>query len=952
MSQEVAEQALFEIRRDVDERDGSGMLSDSELFDSAAEAWQRNGVGDLFPGNLLTFLPGSPAFDVEEATDAVGQTLTDIFDDGIPSFEEIKDLLSSGVSAALIVTGLSAGAIYGKRRSDYAGLPQFTNQITPDGNLYAIIDENTNKIVAIEDRTGFSSTLDEILLELLSPFIPGNLFASTIALFGDDFRRTLTESSDPNAFDGDINPVAPPRVFNPKQNNISDEATSGNDTLWGTDSLLSFGGNDSISGGSGNDVIFGAGGEDSLSGDTGEDILWGQEGSDNLSGGTNNDVLRGGESDDRLDGGDGSDILDGGDITLPGEDDGDDTLNGDGGDDVLLGGSGDDVLDGGDGDLDTAYYSGSVDEYDFSISDDGEVVTITHARGSREDGQDTLQNVEFGQFADELVPLSGIDLVFVIDATSSMSDDIAAVKQQARQIIEETIEEVPLARFAIVTYRDPGQTQTNLTFTTDVDEAVAGINSISVSGGGDFPEGVNSGLLHALRNEDGLGQWRQSPTPRAIFLVGDAPAKDTELRDDVNTIAIQEFIEIDENITPEPFTFTSSLFTSRIKAQDYDIVLNTPVSRTVPAEPVRVFPIAIGQSGTSGFNRTLADFQDVADATGGEVFTAADASDVVPALLEAIDTVIDDVEMPPDNNPPALENDITTTPIGTAITIDVLANDSDADGDALTITQVSDLTGGTASIVNNQVRFVPTLFFVGTASFSYTATDDEVEVSASVTIDVQIPDNAISGSGNLNGTGADEVIVGDDSNNNINTNGGADIVLGRGGDDIINGSNSADQISGGAGNDQINGNGGADIIFGGAGNDRINGSASSEFIDGGAGNDEINANGGADNILGGEGDDIIRTGSGNDLINSGTGNDLVQLNGGQDIVTLQEGDGFDRIENFQLGNTTFDIDVDVSSLSFSSSNGGVEILLNGDVLAFVTNSQVSTFQDNLNTIFV
>ncbi|MGB7442850.1 MAG: hypothetical protein WA919_17430 [Coleofasciculaceae cyanobacterium] len=56
--------------------------------------------------------------------------------------------------------------------------------------------------------------------------------------------------------------------------------------------------------------------------------------------------------------------------------------------------------------------------------------------------------------------------------------------------------------------------------------------------------------------------------------------------------------------------------------------------------------------------------------------------------------------------------------------------------------------------------------------------------------------------------------------------------------------------------------------------------------------------------------------------------------------------------NFQLGATTFR-GVNGNELSFEQSNSGVNILAaGGDLLASVDGTQVSTFTDNLSTIFV
>jgi Ca2+-binding RTX toxin-like protein len=217
-----------------------------------------------------------------------------------------------------------------------------------------------------------------------------------------------------------------------------------------------------------------------------------------------------------------------------------------------------------------------------------------------------------------------------------------------------------------------------------------------------------------------------------------------------------------------------------------------------------------------------------------------------------------------------------------------------------------------------------------------------------------IPDDArtgTDGNNSLNGTRNGEFILGLGGNDNINSNGGEDSIFGGDGNDNINGSSAQDYIQGGDGNDQINGNGGEDTLLGGAGNDQINGSSSSEFIHGGSGNDTINGNGGDDHLLGGAGNDVITSGSGDDLINGGLGRDLIQLNGGNDVVVLEAGGGIDRIRNFQLGNTQFDVR-GLGTVTVKQSRNDVKLSLDNEILAFVENAQASTFNANLDAIFI
>ena len=82
-------------------------------------------------------------------------------------------------------------------------------------------------------------------------------------------------------------------------------------------------------------------------------------------------------------------------------------------------------------------------------------------------------------------------------------------------------------------------------------------------------------------------------------------------------------------------------------------------------------------------------------------------------------------------NPPVAVDDSYTTAEDTTLDRPVsgagspAANDTDADGDPLTVTAVSGATGGTASISAGQVHFAPTanLCGAGAGGFDYTVSD-------------------------------------------------------------------------------------------------------------------------------------------------------------------------------------------------------------------------------------
>ncbi|MCP3854226.1 MAG: tandem-95 repeat protein [Actinomycetia bacterium] len=87
------------------------------------------------------------------------------------------------------------------------------------------------------------------------------------------------------------------------------------------------------------------------------------------------------------------------------------------------------------------------------------------------------------------------------------------------------------------------------------------------------------------------------------------------------------------------------------------------------------------------------------------------------------------VEVTPVNDSPEAANDVAVVIENRATTIDVLANDTDIDDDALSIVSISSLAGGTATIVGDQVRFTPFTRYVGEGSFRYTASDGNGGIS-------------------------------------------------------------------------------------------------------------------------------------------------------------------------------------------------------------------------------
>ena len=195
--------------------------------------------------------------------------------------------------------------------------------------------------------------------------------------------------------------------------------------------------------------------------------------------------------------------------------------------------------------------------------------------------------------------IPGVDLVFAIDTTGSMGDDIDAVKRTANELVNLVASRSSSARFGLVTYKDHPSaggdssdypSRIELPFTSTASAAVSAINALSVSGGGDTPESVYSGV------EGAIGMpWR--PGVRKVVLVlGDAPAKD-----------------------PEPITGYTA---ARV------------VADALAVDPAEVHVVEVGGTGSTGL-------ASVAERTGGSIRTATTAADVAQAIATAITEALD-----------------------------------------------------------------------------------------------------------------------------------------------------------------------------------------------------------------------------------------------------------------------------------------------------------------------
>ena len=121
--------------------------------------------------------------------------------------------------------------------------------------------------------------------------------------------------------------------------------------------------------------------------------------------------------------------------------------------------------------------------------------------------------------------INDLDLVFVMDTTGSMRNELADVQANLLGVIRVLHRLAPSLRVGFVAFKDRGDAYVTLTFPLspmtqgNVAQVVEFVGRMSAEGGGDDPEPVDEALMVATAMP-----WRNDAQGR-ILVVGDAPAR-------------------------------------------------------------------------------------------------------------------------------------------------------------------------------------------------------------------------------------------------------------------------------------------------------------------------------------------------------------------------------------------------------------------------------------------
>ncbi len=186
--------------------------------------------------------------------------------------------------------------------------------------------------------------------------------------------------------------------------------------------------------------------------------------------------------------------------------------------------------------------SGSGEKVDLITRSDGRAIFLSSFDGFKQDaeltvtassgnGNNTSQKIdESAENCTLTLPAASgnkprnLDLVILLDTTSSMTDELDFLKAEIKNIATTVNARFPNVsqRYALVCYRDMDVGDEYVTrkfdFTPNIEEFRKNLSAQSAHGGGDLPEAMQKGLEDATKLN-----WRDEETARVVFLIADAP---------------------------------------------------------------------------------------------------------------------------------------------------------------------------------------------------------------------------------------------------------------------------------------------------------------------------------------------------------------------------------------------------------------------------------------------
>lgn len=159
---------------------------------------------------------------------------------------------------------------------------------------------------------------------------------------------------------------------------------------------------------------------------------------------------------------------------------------------------------------------------DLSFKSDADYYTLQIVKDGKVIGKKISKNQSKMEFVidEQMQNTNNIDVMFTIDATGSMGDEIDYLKSELKDIIRRLDKSIDQKRVALTFYRDHGDEYLvrDFDFTTNIDEAKEFLSQQSAGGGGDYEEAVEEALKVSMSKS-----WQMDSKSKLLFLLLDAP---------------------------------------------------------------------------------------------------------------------------------------------------------------------------------------------------------------------------------------------------------------------------------------------------------------------------------------------------------------------------------------------------------------------------------------------
>ena len=451
-------------------------------------------------------------------------------------------------------------------------------------------------------------------------------------------------------------------------------------------------------------TIVGTAGDDRLVGTSGDDVICGLGGDDKILGRGGDDVLRGSSGDDVIRGGPGDDRIFGGR--------GDDRVFGQGGDDVVRGDMGDDEVGGGPGN--------------------------DRLGGFR--GQDTMRAHDARRFVDVVRCGPGPDWV-IADPDDVVRSDCETVDQNdpptdltlSPSSIAENRPVGSVIGTLVAVDPDPGD---SVSFSLVAgpgsdDNARVSLEGDSLRSAARFDHEVEPELSVRVRATDQFGKFLERAVAIAVTDVNDVP------------VAVDDEITATEDTRRDLPASGAGSPAANDTDQDSD-----PLSVTAVSSP------SGGAVSLSGGQIRFVPTANLCGNNAGRFdYTVSDGRGGIDAGTVTIDIAcVDDAPVAVDDSRTVAEDSSTL--------LDVLANDTDVEGDAITITGATPPANGTVVVTSNTLRYTPNANYCNSPppfeTFTYTVNGGD---SATVRVTVSCVNDAPVAVDDTRSTVEDTVLV-------------------------------------------------------------------------------------------------------------------------------------------------------------------------------------------------